>query len=116
MATFLNNDDVIWFKNVHADSDTIALLRHLPASTRLKLEIDGHRGDWERMADGRDGRPTYGLRPVGKTVEFWKSMKAKRGDYLNFKIVDPRDTYLSDMQKVLSEWESNEDEKAFHDL
>ncbi len=116
MGTFLNNDDVIWLKNVNADSNTIALLRQLPASTRLKLDIEGHRGDWERMANGKDGRPTLGLRPIGSTLDFWKAMKARRGDHLEFKIVDPRDTYLSDIQKSLSEWESEEDEKAFHDL
>ena len=116
MGTFLNNDDVIWLKNVFADSNTLALLRQIPASTRLKLDIEGYRGDWERMADGKDGRPTLGLRPIGKTLDFWKSMKSRRGDHLEFKIVDPRDTYLSDIQKTLSEWESKEDEKAFHDL
>ena len=116
MGTLLNNDDVIWLKNIKSDQSTLALLRQIPASTKLKLEIEGYRGDWERMADGKDGRPTLGLRPTGKTIEFWKSMKARRGDHLNFKIVDPRDTYLSDVQKTLSEWESEEDEKAFDDL
>ena len=116
MGTFLNNDDVIWFKYVDADSNTIALLRQLPASTRLKLEIEGYRGDWERMSDGKDGRPTEGLRPVGKTKEFWKTMKPKRGTHLDFRVVDPRDSYLESLQKTLSEWDSAEDEKAFNDL
>lgn len=116
MATLLNNDDVIWLKNVSADSNTLSLLRRIPASTRLKLEIEGQRGDWERMADGKDGRPTLGLKPVGKTVEFWKSMRPRRGDHLEFKVIDPRDSYLADVQKTLGEWESEEDERAFHDL
>lgn len=116
MSTFLNNDDVIWLKNVNADSHTLSLLRRIPASTRLRLEIEGHRGYWERMADGKDGRPTLGLKPVGKTLEFWKSMKSKRGEHLEFKVVDPRDSYLGDVQKTLGEWESEEDERAFSDL
>jgi hypothetical protein len=116
MGTFLNNDDAIWLKNVNADTDTVALLRQLRAGTRLKLEIEGTRGDWERMADGKDGRPTYGLKPVSHTIEFWKSMKSRRGEYLEFKIVDPRDGYLEAVEKTLSEWESEEDEKAFNDL
>lgn len=116
MATFLNNDNAIWLKNVNADPDTLALLRQLKSGTRLKLEIEGRRGDWERMADGKDGRPTFGLKPVGRTLELWNIMAERRGEYLEFKIVDPRDSYLSDVQGTLSEWESPEDEQAFHDL
>lgn len=116
MGNFLNNDDAIWLKNVNADSNTVSLLKQIPGGTRLKLEIEGVRGDWERMADGKDGRPTFGLKPVAKTAEYWKSMKTRRGEYLEFKVVDPRDAYLADVAKTLSEWESEEDEKAFHDL
>jgi hypothetical protein len=116
MATVLNNDDAIWLKHVKADANALALLRQVPAGTALRLEIEGVAGDWVRMADGRDGRPTLGLKPVGKTLTFWKSMKSRRGEYLEFKIVNPRDSYLADVQKTLSEWESDEDEAAFRDL
>jgi hypothetical protein len=116
MGTFLNNDDAIWLKNVNADADMLALLTQLPAGTRLKLEVEGVRGDWERMADGKDGRPTFGFKPVGETQRFWKSMKARRGEYFSFRIIDPRDGYLEGLQKSLSEWDSAEDEAAFHDL
>ena len=116
MGTFLNNDDAIWLKHVNADPDTLGMLHQIPAGTKLKIAIEGFRGDWQRMADGKDGRPTPGLKPIGKTAEFWKSMKSRRGEYFEFKIIDPRGTYLSDVQKTLSEWDSTEDEKAFHDL
>ncbi len=116
MATFLNNDDAIWLKNVNADSNTIAMLHQIPGGTRLKLEVEGVKGDWQRMADGKDGRPTFGLKPIGKTLDFWKSLKPRRGEHLNFKIVDPVDSYLSDVQATLSEWHSEEDELAFNDL
>ena len=116
MGTFLNNDNAIWIKNVNADPDTLALLRQLKSGTRLKLEIEGRRGDWERMADGKDGRPTFGLKPVGSTIDFWKTMAKRRGEHLEFKVVDPRNSYLSDVQTSLSEWQSPEDEQAFRDL
>jgi hypothetical protein len=116
VATFLNNDDAIWLKHIHADANALALLRQVPAGTPLKLEIEGVVGDWERMADGKDGRPTLGLKPVGKTLSFWKSMKTRRGEYLQLHIIDPRDHYLRDVQNTLSEWESEEDEVAFRDL
>jgi hypothetical protein len=116
MATFLNNDNAIWLKHVNADANVLALLRQVPAGTGLKLEIEGVVGDWERMANGKDGRPTLGLKPVGKTLAFWNSMSARRGEHLEFKIIDFRDSYLRDIQKTLSEWESDEDEAAFGDL
>lgn len=116
MGTLLNNDDVIWLKHVNADGNTLALLKQLPPNTRLKLEIEGVRGDWMRMADGADGRPTLGLKPVGDTVNFWKSLRKRRGDHLAFRIVDPLDRYLDDIAKTLTEWDSDEDEEAFHDL
>jgi hypothetical protein len=116
MGTFLNNDDAIWFKHIHADSDTLALLHQVSPGAKLKIEIEGVRGDWQRMADGKDGRPTLGLKPVGMTVEFWKRMKSRRGEHLRFRIVDPRDSYLSAIQSTLTEWESEEDERAFNDL
>lgn len=43
-------------------------------------------------------------------------MKPLRGQHLHFKIVDPRDGYLADVQKTLGEWESVDDDEAFHDL
>lgn len=116
MAIVLNNDDAIWLKHIQADANALALLRQVPAGTALKLEVEGVVGDWVRMADGKDGRPTLGLKPVGKTLVFWKSMKARRGEYLEFKIIDPRDSYLADVQKTLNEWESDEDKAAFNDL
>jgi hypothetical protein len=88
MGSFYNNDDAIWLRHVNADPNTIALLCQLRAGTRVKIEIEGFRGAWERMS----------------------------GEWINFKIVDPRDGYLSDIQSMLSEWESEDDEKAFHDL
>jgi hypothetical protein len=43
-------------------------------------------------------------------------MEKHRGKFLEFKVIDPRDSYLSDIQKTLSEWESKEDDDAFNDL
>ena len=116
MATFLNNDDAIWLKHISADANAIALLRQIPAGTCLRLEVEGVSGVWQRMADGTDGRPTFGLKPIGDTLGFWKTMKPRRGERLAFKIIDPRDNYLSDIQKTLTEWASDEDEAAFNDL
>jgi hypothetical protein len=116
MGTLLNNDDSIWLKTVTADPATETFLRELPAGSRIRLTIEGTAGDWEKMADGRDGRPTLGLKPVGRTREYWKSLKTKRGKLLDFKVLDPRDALMSDIETSLSEWDSKEDEAAFRDL
>ena len=116
MGTVLNNDNAIWLKHVKASRDAMALLRQFPPGAIIRLEIEGFRGDWQRMAAGRDGRPTLGLKPVGKTLEFWKSMEARRGEQLSFRVIDPADNYLSDIVPVMSEWDSAEDEAAFRDL
>lgn len=116
MVTFLNNDDNIWLKHISADQDTMALLRQLPGGARLDLEIEGVRGEWIRTKDGKDGRPTYALRPIGKTADFWKSMKSRRGQYLEMRIINPRDSYLESVGTTLTEWNSPEDEKHFNDL
>ena len=70
MPTLLNNDDTIWLKHVDAEPDLSALLYQLRAGTRLRLEIEGVPGEWEKMAEGKDKRPTQGLKPVGKTREY----------------------------------------------
>ena len=117
MATFLNNDNAIWLKHVNAEPDTLALLKQFPSGAKLELEIEGMRGNWVKMKTGQDGRPTLGFRPErGKTLEFWNSMSTRRGEQLSLRVVDPSDSYLSDIIPTLSEWSSPEDDVAFRDL
>jgi hypothetical protein len=116
MGTLLNNDDAIWLKTVTADQATVSYLRELPPGGRIRLAIEGTPGDWEKMADGRDGRPTFGLKPIGRTREYWKTLRGRRGKLLDFKVLDPRDALISDIETALAEWDSKEDEVAFRDL
>jgi hypothetical protein len=66
MATLLNNDNLIWLKHIKADANVLALLNQVPAGTKLKFEVAGVVGDWERMKDGKDGRRTPGSSPLVK--------------------------------------------------
>jgi hypothetical protein len=116
MAQFLNNDNSIWLKNFDADPNTLAVLHQLPQGTRLKVIIEGVVCELEKMKDGRDGRPTQGLKAVGKSVGFLNGLQSRRGEYLDISIADPRDSYLAALQDQLSEWNSPEDELAFRDL
>jgi hypothetical protein len=41
--------------------------------------IDGFRGKWVKMADGKDGRPTPGMKPVGEAKDHWHGFQTSRG-------------------------------------
>jgi len=80
MAHTIVRDVVIWTRHVQA-GDTAARLEALAGETEITLIVDGVRGRWCKMRDGRDGRPTSGLRPVGRAQAFWQSLfEARRGD------------------------------------
>jgi hypothetical protein len=80
MAHTIVRDVVIWTKHVHGD-DTAARLEALPAETEITLIVDGVRGFWCKMRNGKDGRPTSGFRPVGRAKTFWQGLfDARRGD------------------------------------
>ncbi|WP_269513946.1 hypothetical protein [Brevundimonas subvibrioides] len=71
-------DVVVWTKHVHGDRRVTARLQSLKGGEDLELVVDGVRGLWRKMADGVDGRPTSGLRPVGRMQTFWKELYASR--------------------------------------
>lgn len=71
-------DVVVWTKHVHGDRQLISRLQSLKGGEDLELVVDGVRGIWRKMADGADGRPTAGLRPVGRMQQFWKELYASR--------------------------------------
>jgi len=116
MSTLTVRDNSIWIKHIETDPATVAFLGALPGGARLLMEVDGVRGEWEKMADGKDGRPTNGLKPVGTMKDSWTALQSRRGDRLNFKIIERKDTYLSAVQAMFTEWDSDEDESAFHAL
>ena len=116
MATVTVRDDSVWIKHIEADPDTNALLSQAPAGTRILMEVEGIKGEWEKMADGSDGRPTHGFKPIGAMKSHWKTMQSRRGERVQIRILERKDTYLSAIQSVLTEWESDDDERAFRDL
>jgi hypothetical protein len=71
-------DVVVWTKHVHGDRRVTARMQALRGGEDLELVVDGVKGLWRKMADGVDGRPTAGLRPVGRMQQFWKELYASR--------------------------------------
>lgn len=83
-------DYVIWSKHLHGDLSLPARIAAMQPGETIELIVDGVRGSWARMAHGKDGRPTAGIRPVGKAQAFWNSLyEARRGDEVS--ITSPDD-------------------------
>ena len=54
----------------------------------IELEIDGERGAWRKMDNGKDGRPTPGLRPIGAAQDHWRELyKCRRGQVARVDVV-----------------------------
>lgn len=71
-------DYVIWSKHLHGDLSLPARIEALDAGETIELAVDGVPGTWTKMARGKDGRPTPGIRPVGSAQAFWRELYEKR--------------------------------------
>lgn len=109
-------DNSLWIKHIDIDKDILDMLRDNPADTRVIFEIDGTQGEFAKMADGKDRRPTPGYKPVGAMKEFWSTLQRRRGERVPFKIIERKSSYLTAVQAMMTEWDSESDERAFRDL
>jgi hypothetical protein len=90
MATTTISDYVIWTKHIHGDATLTDRLVRLSAGETIGLRVDGVAGTWRKMDDGKDGRPTPGLRPLGRTRTFWSALfKSRRGDSVSLEYLPP---------------------------
>ena len=78
MAQTTVSDFVIWAKHIHGDPALAARILALAPGETVRLRVDGVVGAWRRMDDGRDGRPTRGIRPLGESRKFWRQLYAER--------------------------------------
>ncbi|HEX4180194.1 MAG TPA: hypothetical protein VHY32_05340 [Caulobacteraceae bacterium] len=84
MATTTISDYVIWTKHIHDDAVLAERLARLGEGETVELWVDGVRGTWLKMKNGADGRPTQGLKPVGRMRTFWSELfKTRRGDVVS---------------------------------
>ncbi|MEX0627390.1 MAG: hypothetical protein WEB63_04765 [Cucumibacter sp.] len=116
MSTTRINDDAIWITRIEGNPALQDRLAALKPGELLDLEIDGIVGKWQRMRDGRDGRPTLGIKPVAEMREVWARMRKKPGRQVAVREVVTADSYLAALGPALAEWESPEDERAYRDL
>jgi hypothetical protein len=116
MAVVHIRDDAIWLKHIEGDVKLQELIRQLAAGETLELEVGGVRGKWQRMRDGRDGRPTYGIRPLWAMKLVWAMWRSEAARAVEIREVPTSDSYLAALRALLSEWDSPEDELAYGDL
>ncbi|MEO8686142.1 MAG: hypothetical protein ABI414_15040, partial [Devosia sp.] len=116
MATVKINDDAIWVKHIEGSETLRDRIRSLRAGDVVELEVDGIVGKWERMRDGRDGRPTLGIKPISHMKDVWAKLREHSGRIVELREVITADTYLRSLASTLSEWDSPEDAAAYADL
>ena len=81
------SDFVIWAKHLAgAPRERVLALR---PGELLTLRIDGVPGSWRKMEDGKDGRPTLGVRPIGSAAQFWRRLyRERRGETVAVEVSD----------------------------
>lgn len=89
MARIEVRDSVMWLKHLRGNESLRSRLVDLGEGSRVELEVDSFRGTWEKMRDGRDGRPTPGLKPQGPARAHWQGLyERKRGSEVTVSLVD----------------------------
>lgn len=116
MATVAVRDDAIWIKHIEGDPVLRARIGEMAAGDTIDLEVDGVVGRWERMRDGKDGRPTFGIKPVEAMRLVWADFRRSDRHTVHVREVRNADSYLKAVAATLSEWNSAEDEIAYRDL
>jgi hypothetical protein len=76
-------DNVLWAKHIHGDNALSDKIVDLKESDTISLEIDGIKGVWVKMKDGKDGRPTPGIKAIGTAKAFWTGIQRKRGEIVS---------------------------------
>jgi hypothetical protein len=116
MATMEIRDTAIWIKHLE-DADLGKHLADLNPGDQVDLEVDGVLGRWERMRSDADGRPSFGMRPIGAMSRVWSRWyQTRRGHAVLVRLPVAGDDWLEAAGNLFPEWASAEDEAAFGDL
>lgn len=78
-------DHALWIKHIHGNGPLQERLLEMQAGTLVELQVSGFRGMWKKMNDGKDGRPTPGIKALGKARDQWHALQADRGELVTIK-------------------------------
>ena len=78
-------DHALWIKHIHGNETLKEKLLGLQAGELIQLEVDGQVGTWKKMDDGKDGRPSFGIKALAKAREHWHSLQVSRGEMVSIK-------------------------------
>ena len=80
---------MLWCKHIRGNDALRDSLVALPEGASVELLVDERRGTWEKMRNGRDGRPTAGLKPNGAARAGWRELyPEKRGTLVPIALVE----------------------------
>ena len=82
-------DHALWAKHIHGNSQLKDKILAMPEGDLIELVVDGWQGTWVKMADGKDGRPTPGIKGVGTARQNWHGMTDRRGSVVPIEEVQP---------------------------
>jgi hypothetical protein len=119
MGKLMIRDNAVWAKHIEDDPEIVRRIEALPQNGPINLLIDGKPVRFVKMRDGKDGRPTPGLRPDPAFKPFWDAMQQQRGQAVQVQLEGPQpvaDPYLVSVAGLLMEWSSREDAEAYDDL
>jgi hypothetical protein len=78
MAYVEVRDYALWPKHIHGDDELKTNLLRLHQGQLIELEVDGFCGVWKRMKQGKNPKPTEGLKAIGNAREHWHQLFRKR--------------------------------------
>lgn len=82
-------DHVLWVRHIAGGAELKTWLEQIPAGASIRLIVDGVAGDWRKMDDGKDGRPTPGFKPVTEPGRSrWYDLQDRRGALVAFVLAD----------------------------
>jgi hypothetical protein len=72
-------DHALWTKHIHGNEPLKEKIHSMSAGQLIELVVNGVRGQWVKMDNGKDGRPTPGIKALGAARKNWHALNDERG-------------------------------------